>query len=60
MISASLAYYALISLIVGAILLVILAFFKSDPGPNRYGKRTNAPAECLSAGRVSSHALPHA
>ncbi|RWK54882.1 DUF805 domain-containing protein [Mesorhizobium sp.] len=38
-------YYALISLIVGAILLVILAFFKSDPGPNRYGKRTNAPAE---------------
>ncbi|UCI08058.1 DUF805 domain-containing protein [Mesorhizobium sp. B1-1-8] len=38
-------YYALISLIIGAILLIILAFFKSDPGPNRYGRRTNAPAD---------------
>ncbi|MER8958612.1 DUF805 domain-containing protein [Mesorhizobium sp. M0701] len=38
-------YYALVSLIIGIVLLFILAFFKSDPGPNRYGKRTNAPAE---------------
>ena len=38
-------YYALISLIIGPILLLILACFKSDPGPNRYGKRTNAPGE---------------
>jgi uncharacterized membrane protein YhaH (DUF805 family) len=38
-------YFALISLIIGPILLIILACFGSDPGPNRYGKRTNAPAE---------------
>ncbi|MER8385015.1 DUF805 domain-containing protein [Mesorhizobium sp. M1428] len=38
-------YYALVSLIIGFVLLFILAFFKSDAGPNRYGKRTNAPAE---------------
>ena len=38
-------YYALISLVIGPILLIILACFKSDPGANRYGKRTNAPGE---------------
>jgi len=38
-------YFALISLVIGPILLLILACFGSDPGPNRYGKRTNAPAE---------------
>ena len=38
-------YYALISLVIGPILLIILACFRSDPGPNRYGKRTNAPGE---------------
>lgn len=38
-------YFALISLIIGPILLIILACFGSDPGPNRYGRRTNAPAE---------------
>jgi uncharacterized membrane protein YhaH (DUF805 family) len=38
-------YYALISLVIGPILLLILACFRSDPGPNRYGRRTNAPAQ---------------
>lgn len=38
-------YFALISLIIGPILLIILACFRSDPGPNRYGRRTNAPAD---------------
>jgi len=38
-------YYALISLIIGPILLLILACFRSDPGPNRYGRHTNSPAQ---------------
>ncbi|MER9390774.1 MULTISPECIES: DUF805 domain-containing protein [unclassified Mesorhizobium] len=38
-------YFALISLIIGPILLIVLACFRGDPGPNRYGKRSNAPAE---------------
>ncbi|MGT2465223.1 DUF805 domain-containing protein [Mesorhizobium atlanticum] len=38
-------YFALISLIIGPILLIILSCFRSDPGPNRYGRRTNAPAD---------------
>ncbi len=38
-------YYALISLIIGPILLLILACFSSDPGPNRYGRHTNAPSQ---------------
>jgi len=38
-------YFALISLIIGPILLIVLACFRSDPGPNRYGRRTNAPGD---------------
>jgi uncharacterized membrane protein YhaH (DUF805 family) len=36
--------FALIAFIVGFILVIVLSFVKGDPGPNRYGVRTNAPA----------------
>jgi len=35
--------FGAISLVAGLILFVILAFIKSDPGPNRYGAATNQP-----------------
>ena len=34
---------ALIAIPLGFFLLPILPFFKGDPGPNRYGERTNEP-----------------
>ena len=36
--------FALIAFFVGFILVIALSFVKGDPGPNRYGARTNAPA----------------
>jgi uncharacterized membrane protein YhaH (DUF805 family) len=33
---------AVISLVIGYVLIIVLSFIKSDPGPNRYGSRTNA------------------
>ena len=38
-------YFALISLIFTPLVLLVLACFRSDPGPNRYGTRSNAPAD---------------
>jgi uncharacterized membrane protein YhaH (DUF805 family) len=33
---------AAISLVIGYVLIVVLSFIKSDPGPNSYGSRTDA------------------
>jgi uncharacterized membrane protein YhaH (DUF805 family) len=33
---------AAISLVVGYLLIIVLSFVRSDPGPNSYGSRTNA------------------
>jgi uncharacterized membrane protein YhaH (DUF805 family) len=38
-------YYALLSLIFTPLVLLVLACFRSDPGPNQYGRRSNAPAD---------------
>ena len=38
------AGWALVTLIVGFIVVIVLTFVKGDPGPNEYGSRTNAPA----------------
>jgi uncharacterized membrane protein YhaH (DUF805 family) len=38
------AAWALVTLIIGFIVFIVLAFVKGDPGPNRYGAATNAPA----------------
>ncbi len=37
------AGWALITLIIGFIVFIVLAFVKGTPGPNQYGARTNAP-----------------
>ncbi|MGE0503257.1 MAG: DUF805 domain-containing protein [Rhizobiaceae bacterium] len=36
--------FALAAFIVGYILVIGLSFIKGDPGPNRYGPRSDAPA----------------
>jgi uncharacterized membrane protein YhaH (DUF805 family) len=36
--------FAAIAFVVGFILVIVLSFIKGDPGPNRYGATTNAPA----------------
>jgi uncharacterized membrane protein YhaH (DUF805 family) len=33
---------AAVSLVIGYLLVIVLSFVKSDPGPNAYGSRTNA------------------
>lgn len=38
-------YFALISLIFTPLVLLALAWFRGDPGPNRFGRRSNAPAD---------------
>lgn len=38
------AGWALITLVVGFIVFIVLTFIKGDPGPNKYGSTTNAPA----------------
>jgi len=38
------AGWALITLVIGFIVFIVLSFIKGDPGPNRYGANTNAPA----------------
>jgi uncharacterized membrane protein YhaH (DUF805 family) len=38
------AGWAAVTLIIGFIVFIVLAFVKGDAGPNRYGERTNAPA----------------
>jgi uncharacterized membrane protein YhaH (DUF805 family) len=37
------AAWALITLVIGFLGLLVLPFIKGDPGPNRYGASTNAP-----------------
>jgi uncharacterized membrane protein YhaH (DUF805 family) len=34
--------FAVVSLVVGYLLVIVLSFIKSDAGPNGYGSRTNA------------------
>jgi uncharacterized membrane protein YhaH (DUF805 family) len=36
--------FALVTLIVGFVVFIVLAFVRGDPGPNRYGDRPDAPA----------------
>lgn len=36
--------FALVTLLFGYVVFILLAFFQGDPGPNRYGERSNAPA----------------
>ena len=38
------AGWALITLVIGFIVFIVLAFIKGDPGPNQYAATTNAPA----------------
>lgn len=38
------AGWALVTLILGFIVVIVLTFVKGDPGPNKYGSGTNAPA----------------
>lgn len=37
------AYFAIVAFFIGFILLIALSLVRGDPGPNRYGSRTNAP-----------------
>jgi uncharacterized membrane protein YhaH (DUF805 family) len=38
------AGWAVVTLFFGFIVFIVLAFIRGDPGPNRYGETTNAPA----------------
>ena len=44
----------------GAIRLIALCLFPGDPGPNRYGERTNAPAGTEGRRKYGRAPLPHA
>lgn len=38
------APFALLFVVAGIVMFAVLCFIPGDPGPNRYGERTNAPA----------------
>ena len=39
------AAWALVTLVIGFIVFIVLSLVKGDPGPNKYGTRSNMPAQ---------------